>query len=86
MTRSIRVGVNKFDRNAGQFYGGGDNTATTMSFDAGQDDDKQIAATLGVNAYHEGVGGRKGQWHQQIGGCCLSDCLSDTDTVYYKLN
>ena len=40
------------------------------------------AATLGVDARHEGVGGGS----EKDSGAGKSDCLSDTDTVYYKLN
>ena len=39
---AVRVGVDEFVCDHGQFYRGGDNTATTMSFDAGQDDDKYL--------------------------------------------
>ena len=54
----------------------------TMSFDAGQDDDKYLdSGNTGLTHVTRVWWGGS----ETDGGTGKSDCLSDTDTVYYKL-
>ena len=53
----------------------------TLSFDEGQDDDKYLdIGNTGLTHVTRVWGGS-----ETDGGTSKSDCLSDTDTVYYKL-